>query len=220
MLEARNIAKTFRSGGVESRALAGASLGVAPGEFVAIVGRSGSGKTTFLNVLSTLLAPDSGQLLYKGEDITALPPARLNRLRREDFAMVFQFHHLLPCLTARENVLLPFLHSLAPVSAAMRGRADACLDRVGLGGKGGKLPGHLSGGEQQRVAIARALVKRSAVLFADEPTGNLDRTTGESVMDLLADLAGDGLSVVMVTHDEAHAARAHRTVHMADGAVV
>ncbi|WP_285906726.1 ABC transporter ATP-binding protein [Pseudodesulfovibrio pelocollis] len=217
MLEAANIIKTFRTRGVESPALAGASLTVAPGEFVAIVGRSGSGKTTFLNILSTLLTPDSGQLRYKGEDITALPPAALNRLRREDFAMVFQFHYLLPCLTARENVLLPFLHSLAPVSAEVRRRADACLDRVGLGGKGDKLPGHLSGGEQQRVAIARALVKRSAVLFADEPTGNLDRTTGESVMDLLADLGNDGLSVVMVTHDEAHAARAHRTVHMADG---
>nr|WP_155933490.1 ABC transporter ATP-binding protein [Pseudodesulfovibrio alkaliphilus] len=199
--------------------MAGASLNVAQGEFVAIVGRSGSGKTTFLNILSTLLAPDAGRLRYQGEDITTLPPARLNLLRRRDFAMVFQFHYLLPCLTARENVLLPFLHSLAPVSAEVRRRADACLDRVGLGGKGGKLPGHLSGGEQQRVAIARALVKRSAVLFADEPTGNLDRATGESVMDLLADLGTDGLSVVMVTHDEAHAARAHRTVRMADGAM-
>ncbi|MBU4379184.1 MAG: ABC transporter ATP-binding protein [Proteobacteria bacterium] len=220
MLEARNIVKTFHSQGVESRALDRAHLSVEPGEFVSIVGRSGSGKTTFLNVLSTLLTPDAGQLLYRGEDVTGFSAARLNRLRRQDFAVVFQFHYLLPCLSARENVLLHYLNALKPVPAEVRKRADACLDRVGLGGKEAKLPGHLSGGEQQRVAIARALVKQSAVLFADEPTGNLDRATGESVMDLLADLRRDGLSIVMVTHDPEYAARADRMVHMADGTVV
>ena len=219
MFEARNITKTFNGEGGESSVLNGADLLVESGRFVSIVGRSGSGKTTFLNILSTLLAPDSGQLLYQGEDITHASRARLNELRRKDFAVIFQFHHLLPYLTARENVLLPYMQGLGPVTAEVRKRADACLDRVGLSGKGGKLPGHLSGGEQQRVAIARALVKESAILFADEPTGNLDKATGDSIMRLLADLKNDGLSIVMVTHDNEYAARADRMVNMAEGRV-
>jgi putative ABC transport system ATP-binding protein len=220
MLEAKNISKTFQSEGVPTQALQAANLCVAPGEFVSIVGRSGSGKTTFLNILSTLLAPDSGQILYQGEDVTGFSPERLNTLRNRDFAVVFQFHHLLPYLTARENVLLPFMNGLAGVSRGEQDRAEDCLRRVGLQGKGGKLPGHLSGGEQQRVAIARALVKQSKILFADEPTGNLDKATGEAIMELLADLKRDGLAIVMVTHDESYARRADRIVRMADGMVV
>jgi putative ABC transport system ATP-binding protein len=220
MLEAKNITKTFQSEGVETHALREVSLTLQAGEFVSIVGRSGSGKTTFLNVLSTLLAPDSGQILYQGEDVTGFSAQRLNELRNRDFAVVFQFHYLLPYLTARENVLLPFMNGLGAVGRDEIARAEQCLERVGLGGKGGKLPGHLSGGEQQRVAIARALVKQSTVLFADEPTGNLDKGTGEAVMDLLADLKGDGLAIVMVTHDEDYARRADRVVRMADGMVL
>ena len=220
MLEAKNIIKTFSSEGVETQALGGVDLTVNPGEFVSIVGRSGSGKTTFLNILSTLLAPDSGEILYHGEDVTAFSPKRLNQLRQKDFSVVFQFHYLLPYLSARENVLLPYMKGLAPVSKEARLRADACLERVGLGGKGSKIPGHLSGGEQQRVAIARALVKESTVLFADEPTGNLDKGTGDSVMALLADLKKDGLSIVMVTHDSEYANLADRVVQMDDGMVI
>jgi putative ABC transport system ATP-binding protein len=220
MLEAKNITKTFQSEGVEALALREVSLTLQAGEFVSIVGRSGSGKTTFLNVLSTLLAPNSGQILYQGEDVTGFSAPRLNELRNRDFAVVFQFHYLLPYLTARENVLLPFMNGLGAVGREDIMRAEQCLERVGLGGKGQKLPGHLSGGEQQRVAIARALVKKSTVLFADEPTGNLDKSTGESVMDLLADLKGDGLGIIMVTHDEGYAQRADRVVRMADGMVV
>ena len=219
MLEAKNITKTFQSEGVETLALREVSLTLQAGEFVSIVGRSGSGKTTFLNVLSTLLAPNSGQILYQGEDVTGFSAQRLNELRNRDFAVVFQFHYLLPYLTARENVLLPFMNGLGAVGREEIKRAEQCLERVGLGGKGEKLPGHLSGGEQQRVAIARALVKKSTVLFADEPTGNLDKSTGESVMDLLADLKGDGLGIIMVTHDEGYARRADRVVRMADGMV-
>ncbi|HKI82422.1 MAG TPA: ABC transporter ATP-binding protein [Pseudodesulfovibrio sp.] len=219
MFEAKNITKIFNGEGGETVVLNGADLLVESGRFVSIVGRSGSGKTTFLNIMSTLLAPDSGQLVYRGEDITHVSRARLNELRRRDFAVIFQFHHLLPYLTARENVLLPYMQGLGPVTAEVRKRADACLDRVGLSGKGGKLPGHLSGGEQQRVAIARALVKESAILFADEPTGNLDKATGEAIMQLLADLKEDGLSIVMVTHDNEYAARADCTVSMAEGRV-
>ncbi|MGE4441059.1 MAG: ABC transporter ATP-binding protein [Desulfomicrobium sp.] len=220
MLEAKNITKTFQSAGVEAPALREASLSLRAGEFVSIVGRSGSGKTTFLNVLSTLLAPDAGQILYQGEDVTGFSVQRLNELRNRDFAVVFQFHYLLPYLTARENVLLPFMNGLGAVGKEEMRRAGQCLERVGLGGKGGKLPGHLSGGEQQRVAIARALVKKSTVLFADEPTGNLDKGTGESVMDLLAGLKDEGLAIIMVTHDEDYARRADRVVRMADGMVL
>ena len=220
ILEARNITKTFQSEGVDTQALAGVNLTVAPGEFVSIVGRSGSGKTTFLNILSTLLAPDSGEILYHGEDVTTFSAPRLNRLRRKDFAVVFQFHYLLPYLSAQENVLLPYMQGLAPVPPKIRRQANLCLERVGLSGKGTQLPGHLSGGEQQRVAIARALVKDSVILFADEPTGNLDKETGESVMNLLADLKNDGLSIVMVTHDTEYAAKADRVISMADGKVI
>ena len=220
MLEAKNITKTFQSEGVETLALRDVSLSLDKGEFVGVVGRSGSGKTTFLNVLSTRLAPDSGRILYQGEDVTGFSAQRLNELRNRDFAVVFQFHYLLPYLTARENVLLPFMNGLGAVGRDEARRAEQCLERVGLAGKGGKLPGHLSGGEQQRVAIARALVKNSTVLFADEPTGNLDKATGESVMDLLAGLKRDGLAIVMVTHDEGYARRADRVVRMADGVVV
>ena len=219
MLEAKNIIKTFQSEGVETRALGGVDITVNPGEFVSIVGRSGSGKTTFLNVLSTLLKPDSGQILYGGEDVTTFSAARLNTLRQKDFSVVFQFHYLLPYLSARENVLLPYMKGIGPVTQAVKNRADACLERVGLGGKGSKIPGHLSGGEQQRVAIARALVKETTVLFADEPTGNLDKGTGDSVMELLTDLKNDGLSIVMVTHDDSYANRADRVIRMADGLV-
>ena len=219
MLEAKNITKTFQSEGTTALALREVSLTLQAGEFVSIVGRSGSGKTTFLNVLSTLLAPNSGQILYQGEDVTGFSAQRLNELRNRDFAVVFQFHYLLPYLTARENVLLPFMNGLGAVGREEIKRAEQSLERVGLGGKGEKLPGHLSGGEQQRVAIARALVKKSTVLFADEPTGNLDKSTGESVMDLLADLKGDGLGIIMVTHDEGYARRADRVVRMADGMV-
>jgi len=220
MLEAKNITKAFHSEGVETHALSDVNLVVSPGEFVSLVGRSGSGKTTFLNILSTLLKPDSGEILYNGENISGFSPFRLNALRQKDFSVVFQFHYLLPYLSARENVLLPYMKGLAPVTSVIRQRADECLERVGLGGKGDKLPGHLSGGEQQRVAIARALVKESTILFADEPTGNLDKATGDSVMDLLADLKNDGLSIVMVTHDKEYAARADRVISMADGKVV
>jgi len=220
MLEAKNITKTFQSEGVKTPALRKVNLSLQAGEFVSLVGRSGSGKTTFLNVLSTLLAPDSGQILYQGEDVTGFSAKRLNSLRNRDFAVVFQFHYLLPCLTAQENVLLPFMNGLGPVGKEEVERARRCLERVGLAGKEGKLPGHLSGGEQQRVAIARALVKKATILFADEPTGNLDKSTGESVMELLIGLKNEGLGIIMVTHDEDYARRADRVVRMADGTVL
>ena len=228
LLQAVNVTKSFTQAGsgdgsgdgTPTQALKGVSLSVAPGEFVSIVGRSGSGKSTFLSVLSTLLKPDSGRLSYNGQDLTTATEAEIDALRHGDFAVIFQFHYLLPYLTALENTLLPFMRGLRPVSGAQRRRGLECLERVGLADKAHRLPGQLSGGEQQRVAIARALVKDARILFADEPTGSLDSATGATVMDLLGQIHADGLSVVMVTHNEQYAGLADRVVRMADGLVV
>ena len=224
ILQAINVTKSFTQAGsgniTATQALKGVSLSVAPGEFVSIVGRSGSGKSTFLSVLSTLLKPDSGELTYNGLDLTCASEGDIDGLRHGDFAVIFQFHYLLPYLTALENTLLPFMRGLRPVSGAQRERARACLERVGLADKGMRLPGQLSGGEQQRVAIARALVKDAHILFADEPTGSLDSATGATVMELLGQIHKDGMSVVMVTHNEQYASLSDRVVRMADGLMV
>jgi len=220
ILEAIDIRKSFTQDGTPTQALRGVSLSVAPGEFVSIVGRSGSGKSTLLSVLSTLLRPDSGTLTYGGRDLTTASEAEIDALRHGAFAVIFQFHYLLPYLTALENTLLPFMRGLRPVSRTQRERALECLERVGLADKATRLPGQLSGGEQQRVAIARALVKDARILFADEPTGSLDSATGATVMELLGQIHQDGLSVVMVTHNEQYAGLADRVVRMADGLVV
>jgi putative ABC transport system ATP-binding protein len=220
MLTAKNITKDFDVSGKVVPVLKGVSFSVTEGEFVAIVGRSGSGKTTLLNVLSTLVKPDNGDLHYRGNNLRALSESRLNTLRQADFSVIFQFHHLLPYLTVLENSLLPFMRSINSVKKEVVSKARQCLDRVGLADKAGRLPGSLSGGEQQRVAIARALVKSSKVLFADEPTGSLDKGTGEQIMQLLSELHRDGLSVVMVTHDPEYARLAQRTVTIEDGLMV
>ncbi len=220
MLTAENITKAFSQDGIAAQALKGVSLTVEPGEFVSIVGRSGSGKSTLLSVLSTLLKPDAGRLLYNGRDLAAASEAEINALRHRDFAVIFQFHYLLPYLTALENVLLPFMRGLRPVLGGQKKRALECVERVGLADKAGRLPGQLSGGEQQRVAIARALVKDARILFADEPTGSLDSATGATVMELLGQLPAEGLAVVMVTHNEEYARLARRIVRMEDGLAV
>ncbi|MGI9537154.1 MAG: ABC transporter ATP-binding protein [Desulfocapsaceae bacterium] len=220
MLEAVNIHKSFSSEGADVAVLKGLSLRLEEGDYVAIVGRSGSGKSTLLNVLSTLVRPDSGVLNYQGSDLTSAAERQLNIIRKSDFSVIFQFHHLLPYLSVLENTLLPFMGSLAPVSGQLEQRALDCLDRVGLADKARRLPGNLSGGEQQRVAIARALVKSSKILFADEPTGSLDKKTGEQIMGLLAELHDDGLAIVMVTHEPAYANLAKRTIEIEDGIIV
>lgn len=220
MLHAIDISKCFQKGNTESHALTDASLLIQEKEFVSVVGRSGSGKSTLLAILSTLLTPESGKLLYQGADVAQMDQAALNRLRHSDFSVIFQFHHLMPYLTAEENTLLPFMNTFRSVPSVAMAKARECLERVGLKGKGHRLPGELSGGEQQRVAIARALVKNSRILFADEPTGSLDRNTGESVMDLLGELNRDGLTIVMVTHDPEYAQRGTRHVELADGRVI
>lgn len=220
MLTADAIVKSYAAKDAAAPVLRGVSLAIEPGQFVCVVGRSGSGKSTLLNILSSLLSPDAGSVRYQGRDLAAMTEAERNRLRATDFSMVFQMHHLLPYLTARENVLTPFLSGLHPVSAARRRRAMECLDRVGLADKAKRLPGALSGGERQRVAIARALVTEPRIVFADEPTGSLDGDTGTHIMRLLTELNAEGLTVVMVTHEPAYAAMASRVITMRDGSIL
>ena len=220
MLSACNINKSFHSNGSTNQVLNDISLDIKEGEFLSIVGRSGSGKTTLLNVLSTLVRPDQGKLLYHSDDLTQISDSKLNRLRQADFSIIFQFHHLLPYLTVLENTLLPFMGSLRPASKKLNEKARNSLKRVGLEKLEHRLPNNLSGGEQQRVAIARALVKSSNVLFADEPTGSLDKGTGEQIMALISELNQDGLTVVMVTHDPDYAKLANRTIRLEDGVMI
>lgn len=220
MLTAKNIFKSFPLQGQDTQVLKGVSFELQEGEFASIVGRSGSGKSTLLNVLSTLVRPDGGELSYCGLDLAAVAEKKLNRLRNTDFSVIFQFHHLLPYLTVLENTLLPFMDRVKPVNKKDTDKALACLDRVGLADMARRLPGNLSGGEQQRVAIARALVKSSKILFADEPTGSLDKATGEKIMELLTNLHAEGLSIIMVTHEPAYAELAQRTIEIEDGMLV
>ena len=217
MLIVEDLSKTYRSGGQQLAALANVTFRVDAGETVAIVGPSGSGKTTLLGLLAGLDRPSGGTVRLDGTDISALGEDGRARLRRERIGFVFQSFQLIPTLTARENVEVPLqLRGDRP-----NGRADELLDRVGLGGRGHHFPAQLSGGEQQRVAIARAFVHGPRILFADEPTGNLDAATGRRVIDLLMELNRElGTTLVLVTHDADLAARARRVIHLADGHVV
>ena len=220
MLEAIDIVKSYRAGGQAAPVLRGVNLRIEEGEFVAVTGRSGSGKSTMLNVLSTLTEPDSGQVLFQGADLAAMREQERDHLRNNAFAMIFQAHHLMPYLSVLENVLLPGANGFRGISAQQRQRAVSCLERVGLGHKKHSLPSELSGGEQQRVAIARGLASDPRILFADEPTGSLDMATGDSIMQLLRELNGEGLTIVMVTHNPDYAALAGRCVQMREGRVL
>jgi putative ABC transport system ATP-binding protein len=218
LLEALSLVKTYPE--TDRPAVDHLDLSIEEGEFVAILGRSGSGKSTLLHLLSSLLRPDSGKILYRGRDICALPETERTALRRGDFAVVFQQHHLLPYLSALENVLLPFMNGIAPVRPPEIEAAKNMLRRVGLEEKEKARPGKLSGGEQQRVAIARALARGASVLFADEPTGSLDSETGASIMRLLRDLHAGGVTVAMVTHNPEFAGWAERLITMSDGRIL
>ena len=207
-----------RESGVE--ALRGVDLTIDSGEFVAVSGPSGSGKSTLLQLLGALDRPSEGVLLFEGRELARLGDGELARLRLEAFGFVFQQFNLIPTLTAQENVEV----ALAPrgdTGERRRSRARWLLDEVGLAARRDHLPSRLSGGEQQRVAIARALANEPRVLLADEPTGNLDTTTGEEVLGVLRRLADEhGQTVVLVTHDAAIASRASRLVRMQDGRVI
>jgi putative ABC transport system ATP-binding protein len=197
--------------------LRGIDLDMAAGEAVGIVGPSGSGKTSLLMVLAGLERASAGSVVLDGRELTGLDEDALARLRRQSVGIVFQAFHLIPTMTALENVAVPL--ELAGVADAMA-RASASLGAVGLGHRLTHLPGQLSGGEQQRVALARAFAARPRLLLADEPTGNLDRATGEAVMDLLFALRAEfGTTLMLITHDPALAARCDRIVRIADGRI-
>jgi len=208
--------KVYRRGSAEVRALDGVDLEVRRGEWLAVTGPSGSGKCTLLHLLGLLDRPTAGRVLLDGRDATALDDAEASRLRGRHLGFVFQDFHLLPEETALRNVMLPLLYA---GTAGARERAGAALESVGLGHRLEHRPSELSGGEQQRVAIARALVKEPLLVLADEPTGNLDSATGEKVLDLLGDLHRRGITLVVVTHEPAVAARAQRRVEVRDGRI-
>lgn len=218
-IELNNVKKIFPVGDEECAALKGISLDIGSGEFVAVMGPSGSGKSTLLSILGGLSHPTSGTIIVDGISLGDLGQNKLSDFRREYLGFVFQSFYLVPYLTAVENVMLPL--TVQPgLNGAGRGRALDALARVGLEGKAGRLPSQLSGGEQERVAIARALVNSPALILADEPTGNLDTKTGNKVLDILGSLHAEGHTIVMVTHSEANAKRAGRTIEIRDGEVV
>jgi putative ABC transport system ATP-binding protein len=219
ILVARDLVKVYRRGATEVRAVDGVSLEVPRGEMLAIMGRSGSGKTTLLDLLGCLMRPTSGELAVDGRPVSGASDAELAAIRRERIGFVFQEFNLIPTLTAAENVLLPLRYG--PTRSDGRERALALLHRVGLSERATHRPSELSGGEQQRVAIARALVNEPAVILADEPTGELDSTTSDQILDSLRELNRErGVTLVLVTHDLGVAARADRIVRMSDGRIV
>ncbi|HWL00998.1 MAG TPA: ABC transporter ATP-binding protein [Microbacteriaceae bacterium] len=219
MYELKNVTKTYRKGSSRVAAIAGIDLTIPDGQMVAIQGPTGGGKSTLLQLLGALERPDAGSVQLRGDDLAKLPDARLGRVRAETIGFVFQGFNLIPTLTARENVETALVPLSVPASER-RARSEAALAQVGLADRAEHHPSELSGGQQQRVAIARALVKEPSVLLADEPTGNLDESTRDEVMDILEGLWRDrGLTLIIVTHDSAVAARAERRLTLTAGTV-
>lgn len=214
VIEASDLTKVYRRGSEQVHALRGVSISVQAGEFISIVGPSGSGKTALLNLLGCLDSPTSGRVSVNGTDVTDLPENRRVFIRREAIGFIFQQFYLIPTLSAKENVLLPLTFSKRQVDTA---RAQEILAMVGLSHREDHLPGELSGGEMQRVAIGRALINDPKIIFADEPTGNLDSHTAEQVYGIFEDLVHKGYTIVVVTHNAALADRAHRVIQLTDG---
>ncbi|HYI13434.1 MAG TPA: ABC transporter ATP-binding protein [Thermoanaerobaculia bacterium] len=218
MIGLEQIRRFFRVGDEEVYALRDVTLHIAAGEYVSIMGPSGSGKSTLLNIIGLLDRPTAGIYRLDGEDVTALDDEQQSRVRREKIGFVFQFFHLVPRLTAEENVELPLVLAGVPPSRRTP-LVRTLLEEFGMLHRARHRPDQLSGGERQRVAIARAMVMQPDAILADEPTGNLDQYTGKEVMHLLEELHGRGVAVILVTHDPAIGGGAHRQIRMIDGRI-
>ncbi len=219
MIKAVNLLKKFESGDSELIALKSLSFQIEQGQFVAITGRSGSGKSTLLYQLGLLDQPTGGQVFVDGIDATALSNEERTTMRLRELGYIFQDYALIPELTAAENVMIPLLmQGMTPGDAEMK--ANLSLERIGLAGKYGNLPSQLSGGQQQRVSIARAIAHNPKIIFADEPTANLDSETSEVVLKTFIELNKEGQTIVMVTHEPEYAKLTHRTITLADGEII
>jgi putative ABC transport system ATP-binding protein len=218
VIEVRGVHKTFHVGDEDVRALVDVDLDIAPGEYISVMGPSGSGKSTLLNMLGLLDRPQRGSYRIDGIDTVPLEEEARADLRRRRIGFVFQAYHLVPRLTARENVELPLmLGGIAP--AQRRAAVDDIMRRLDIQDRAGHVPAQLSGGQRQRVAIARAIVMKPEILLADEPTGNLDSKSGADVVRVLEQLNSDGITLLVVTHDAALGARARRRIRMRDGRI-
>ena len=219
LIEVKNVYKIYNPGENEVRALDGISVTIAHGEFVAIVGHSGSGKSTFMNMLGCLDTPTSGDYYLDGVNVAGMTDDELSDIRNKQIGFIFQGFNLIPSLTAQENVELPLVYRGMPAEQR-RQLAEEALTRVGMGHRMNHRPSELSGGQQQRVAIARAIAARPPIIMADEPTGNLDTRSGEEVMKILHELNEEGRTIVLITHDNDIARQATRAIRIIDGKVV
>ena len=219
LIEMKEITKTYAAGAGRVQALDGVSLSIGAGEYTAIVGRSGSGKSTLMNIMGCLDTPTAGHYRLDGQDVSTLGEKRLAAIRSREIGFIFQGFHLIPGLTAQENVELPLFYRGLP-REQRRALAVQALERVGLGERLRHHPQEMSGGQQQRVAIARAVAARPPVILADEPTGNLDSASGAEVTEILDRLWREGCTVVLITHDRELAARTQRVIAIEDGRVV
>lgn len=218
MIEMEQVRKEYQSGEQAVKALDGISLSIAENDYVAIMGPSGSGKSTLMNIIGCLDTPTGGTYSLDGERVDSLSDERLSRIRGRKIGFVFQSFHLLPRLTALENVALPLVYAGVP-RARREERAREALARVGLSHRMTHLPGSMSGGQRQRVAVARALIAHPSIILADEPTGNLDTATSEEIMQLFGEIHASGNTVILVTHEEDIARYAHRIVRLRDGRI-
>ena len=219
LIDARNLYKIYNPGENEVHALDGVSLTIDRGEFVAIIGQSGSGKSTFMNMLGLLDSPTSGEYYLEGREVSKLTDDELSEIRNKEIGFIFQGFNLIPSLTATGNVELPLIYRGMP-AAQRHELSNAALERVGIGHRKNHRPSEMSGGQQQRVAIARAVAARPPIILADEPTGNLDTHSGEEVMRILKELNDEGRTVILITHDNSIAAQAKRIIRIQDGKIV
>jgi putative ABC transport system ATP-binding protein len=218
MIDLSGIKKTFILGDSEVHALNNINLRIEQGEYLSVMGPSGSGKSTLLNMLGLLDRPDEGRYLINGVDTQSLDEDERAQLRREQIGFVFQSYHLIPRLTAKENVEMPLMLSGIPAKQR-RATVDPILEKLGIARRAHHLPNQLSGGERQRVAIGRSIVMKPSILLADEPTGNLDSRSGAEVTDILENLNREGITLLIVTHDNNMGSRATRRIRMADGVI-